>query len=208
AYAASAASTASNGTNPLAGPATGNGFGMPGGMPDGVQGGRPGAMPGGPDGRRPPWQNGDDQNGDGRGRRTGPGGFGGPGGGAESQMISYLQRNQGGATWLVAVSSAQEASSIILQTGRPVIAMGGFTGSDPAMTVDKLQRYVQEGELRYILLGGRMGPGGGGSSAVTAWVQQHGTLVDASEYGASAGTGTSGTGTSGTSTGAQLYRLG
>ncbi|NVI91351.1 hypothetical protein [Actinomadura sp. BRA 177] len=110
-------------------------------------------------------------------------------------MISYLERNQGGATWLVAVSSAQEASSIILETGRPVIAMGGFTGSDPAMTADKLQRYVQDGELRYILLSGRMGPGGG-SSDVTAWVQQHGTLVDATEYGSSSGT-----------TGAQLYRL-
>ncbi|GAA1800479.1 ArnT family glycosyltransferase [Actinomadura chokoriensis] len=215
AYAASAASTASNGTNPLAGPATGNGFGMPGGptgppggMPGGMQGGRPGAMTGGPDGRRPPWQNGDDQNGDGRGRRTGPGGFGGPGGGADSQMISYLQRNQGGATWLVAVPSAQEASSIILRTGRPVIAMGGFTGGDPAMTVDKLQRYVREGELRYILLGGRMGPGGGGSSAVTAWVQQHGTLVDASEYGASTSSDPSGTGSPSMPTGARLYRLG
>lgn len=48
-------------------------------------------------------------------------------------MIAYLEKHQGGATWLVAVSSAQEASSIILKTGRPVIAMGGFTGTDPAM---------------------------------------------------------------------------
>ncbi|MEU5991654.1 glycosyltransferase family 39 protein [Spirillospora sp. NPDC047418] len=230
AYAVSAASTATNGTNPLAGPATGNGFGMPGGRggpsgtPPGMPGGRPGAMPGGPDGqngpdgpdgqggrsgKQPPWETGGGQNGggrDGRGPRTGPGasggfGGGGPGGRVDTRMISYLERDQGGATWLVAVSSAQEASSIILRTGRPVIAMGGFTGSDPAMTTAKLQRYVREGRLRYILLGGGMGPGRGADSAVTAWVQQHGTLVDPSEYGASTGSTTSGSGT-------RLYRLG
>ncbi|MEO3824269.1 hypothetical protein [Actinomadura sp. B10D3] len=76
----------------------------------------------------------------------------------DSGLISYLEQNQGGAGWLVAVSSSQEASPIILRTGRPVIAMGGFTGGDPAMTVAKLQRYVEEGELRYVLLGERGGP--------------------------------------------------
>ncbi|QKW36388.1 glycosyltransferase family 39 protein [Actinomadura sp. NAK00032] len=216
AYAVSAASTAVNGTNPLAGPATGGGFGMPGGRggppatPDG-RAGAPGGFggPGAAGGRRPPGQQnattGQDGGGrDARGSRSpGPGGFGGgPGGRVDEQMIAYLEKNQGGATWLVAVSSAQEASSIILATGRPVIAMGGFTGSDPAMTTAKLRSYVRDGKLRYILLGGRMGPGGG-SSAVTAWVQRHGTPVDASEYGGSA-TARNGAGASG----AQLYKLG
>ncbi|SFO74857.1 4-amino-4-deoxy-L-arabinose transferase [Actinomadura madurae] len=194
AYAVSAASAVTNGTNPLAGPSSGSGPGGPG------RGGSPG-VPGGqaPGGLRPPGQP-SGQNGppsDGRGQR--PGGFrGGPGGQVDAGMISYLERNQGGAGWLVAVSSAQEASSMILRTGRPVIAMGGFTGRDPAMTVAKLQRYVEEGEIRYILLGGRMGPEGRDAD-VTAWVERNGTLVDASEYG-----GTS----SGTSSSAQLYRLG
>jgi 4-amino-4-deoxy-L-arabinose transferase-like glycosyltransferase len=114
-------------------------------------------------------------------------------------MADYLVKNRGGARWLVAVSSAQEASSLILETGEPVIAMGGFTGRDPAMTVDKLQEYVQSGQLRYILIGeGRGGPGGGGSSEVTAWVKENGTLVDASAYGGSSST---------SSSSAQLYRL-
>ncbi|SNT49415.1 4-amino-4-deoxy-L-arabinose transferase [Actinomadura meyerae] len=210
AYAASASSTIVNGTNPLAGPATGRGFGMPGGrggppaipggrgMPGGPAGaptGAPGAPggfgePGGLGGRRPPRQNGTGPDapapgGPGQGARgpraAGPGGFGGR---IDEQMIAYLEKNQGGATWLVAVSSAQEAASIILATGRPAIAMGGFTGADPAMTTGKLQSYVRDGKLRYILLGGRMGPGGGDSS-VTAWVRRHGTPVDPSQYGGS-----------------------
>jgi len=105
--------------------------------------------------------------------------FGGPGGGRVSDaMAAYLVQNRGKATWLVAVGSAQQASSLMLRTGAPVIAMGGFTGSDPAMTVAKLQRYVKEGRLRFILLGGR-----GGGAEVAEWVRQHATPVDAGEYG-------------------------
>ncbi|QKG19282.1 glycosyltransferase family 39 protein [Actinomadura verrucosospora] len=182
--------------------------GAPGGqMPEGFPG-FPGGAPGGQGsagqgqdarsgGGQTPWTLGDRSQRPG-GARGGFGGPGGPGGEADTKMISYLERNQGNATWLLAVSSAQSASSIILSTGRPVIAIGGFTGSDPAMTVAKLQQYVKDGKLRYILLGGGMGPGGGNAS-VTAWVQKNGTLVKPAEYG---GTSSSG------STGAQLYKLG
>ncbi|MBO4275671.1 hypothetical protein GSF24_34445 [Microbispora triticiradicis] len=106
----------------------------------------------------------------------------------DAEMAAYLKRNKGGAAWLVAVASAQSASSLILSTGEPVIAMGGFTGSDPAMTVDLLKRYAADGSLRYVLLGEGRGPGGGAGSSVTAWVKANATLVSASEYG---GTGTS-----------------
>ncbi|KAB2379478.1 glycosyltransferase family 39 protein [Actinomadura montaniterrae] len=175
AYAASAASSgADNGSNPTAGPAAQGGMGGFGhGAPTG---GGPGSS--GQKGRfqTPP-----------SGQSGQPSGRGGE---VSSQLVSYLEKNQGDATWLVAVSSAQNASSIILRTGRPVIAMGGFTGSDPAMTVAKLQRYVQEGKLKYVMLGGG-GPGGGSAnSAVTAWIKQHGTVVSASEYGGTSGSGT------------------
>jgi hypothetical protein len=60
------------------------------------------------------------------------------------------------------------------------VTIGGFNGADPAPTVAQLQRMVARGELRYVLLGGG-GFGGragrGGSSAIQAWVQQHGTAV-------------------------------
>ncbi|WP_067823455.1 glycosyltransferase family 39 protein [Actinomadura kijaniata] len=189
AYAVSAASSRVNGTNPLAGPTTGRGFG-PGGGGQGRMVGRDGSaevMPRFPGGQAPPGGMRD-----GEGRR-----FGGPGGQLDQKMISYLEKNRGSARWLVAVSSAQQASSLILRTGEPVIAMGGFTGGDPAMTVAKLQRYVERGELRHVLVNGQGGGFGPdrGNSEVTAWVQQHGTLVSAGEYG-----GTS-------DSGAQLYRL-
>ena len=68
---------------------------------------------------------------------------------------------------------------IIIQTGKAVVTIGGFTGSDPAPTVARLEQMVANGELKYVLLGGGFaGPGGGASSqALQAWVQQHGKVV-------------------------------
>ncbi|MEV5707801.1 glycosyltransferase family 39 protein [Actinoallomurus sp. NPDC052274] len=211
AFAISAAGSHANGSNPTAGPNSG-GMGFPGrmrgGMPGGGQlpaairermaenGGFPGGgFPGGgargdaPGGRVP-------------GGQSGPGQGGGPGMGGEanSQMISYLEKNQGGATWLVAVSNSQSAASIILQTGKPVISMFGFGGSDRAMTAQKLQELVKAGKLHYVLtgggFGGRGGPGGG-NSEVTSWVTKNCTAVKATEYGGSA-----------QSTESSLYRCG
>jgi hypothetical protein len=103
-------------------------------------------------------------------------------------MLSYLEQNQGSATWLVAVANSNTAASLELQSGRAVISMFGFTGSDSAMTVAKLQQLVASGQLKYVMTGGGFGGGGlgGGNSAssqVTTWVQQNCTAVPASAYG-------------------------
>ncbi|WP_327345198.1 glycosyltransferase [Streptomyces europaeiscabiei] len=69
-----------------------------------------------------------------------------------------LKKNQDGATWLVAVATDQTASSIILESGQPVISMGGWSGSDEAMTLAKLKELVKTGKLHYIVVsdsGGR-----------------------------------------------------
>lgn len=173
------------------------------GGPGGLGGGRPpaamrelmeqGRLPGGrpPFGGPPDGTAGSMPPGGAAGARFGPpggGGPGGPGGEVDAKLISYLEAHRDGATWLAAVSSAQSAAPIIVKTGLPVIAMGGFTGSDPAMTVPKLQAYVSAGKLHYVLTGGGGGPGGGGSSAVTSWVAANCTAVKASEYGGTATT--------------------
>ncbi|WP_424530899.1 glycosyltransferase family 39 protein [Sphaerisporangium viridialbum] len=199
AYALTPLSSAVNGTNPTAGPAGSGGFGGMGGSggPPGMRGRAPGSLGNPPAGaQRPSGTAVPPGAPSGTGRRA-PGGFGGGrGGDVSAAMISYLERNRGGATWLLAVSSAQSASSIILSTGgEPVIAMGGFTGSDAAMTVAKLREYVSSGRLKYLMLGGGMGGPERGNDEVTAWVKANGTLVDPTEYG-------------GSDTAQSLYKLG
>jgi 4-amino-4-deoxy-L-arabinose transferase-like glycosyltransferase len=230
AYAMTPLSRPIEGTNPVAGPAAGGTFGGAGipadilrdfaGLADGARTGygeaggygRTGAGPGstGPAG------------GYGRDAGLGAAGLGGGafrtggglGGSASKQLIAYLEAHRDGATWLVAVRGSDAAAAIILQTGGiPVMAMGGFSGSDPAPTVAQLEQYVKEGKLRYVLTGGRggfgggFGGGGGGGggvvASVTSWVEQNCTAVPASAYGASTDGGSASPGGAGT-----LYHCG
>ncbi|MCQ9184541.1 glycosyltransferase family 39 protein [Streptomyces sp. IBSBF 2953] len=102
------------------------------------------------------------------------GGMGG-GGNVSSAMITFLKKNQDGATWLLAVATDQTASSIILESGQPVISMGGWSGSDNAMTLAKLKSLVKASKLHYIVIG----DSGQGStdSAISTWVKANGTAV-------------------------------
>lgn len=122
----------------------------------------------------------------------GPGGFAGftgDAGGTSRALVDYLVANRGDATWLVAVSSANQAGPLQLASGVPVMAMGGFTGGDPAPTLGQLQALVRDGALRYVLLGGFGGGpggffGGDGSGSVAAarnaWVEAACTPVSTS----------------------------
>ena len=103
------------------------------------------------------------------------------GGEVDTALIKYLEARQGSATYLVAMASSQGASSIIITTGKSVMALGGFSGNDQILTTARLARLVANGTVHYFLIqsGGR---GGGGNTALTQWVTTHGTVVPASRY--------------------------
>jgi hypothetical protein len=124
----------------------------------------------------------------GGGGQSGAGGLRGDGGGiggnsSDTALLQYLVANKGTAKWIVAVNSSQEAGSIEIATGLPVMAMGGFSGSDPTPTLDELKGYVAAGELRFVIASGGMGGFGGGSSSVSSWVASTCTAVS---YGGTA----------------------
>jgi len=105
--------------------------------------------------------------------------------GAENEvMLDYLVANRGNAAWIVAANSSQQAGTIELATGLPVMAMGGFTGSDPTPTLDQLKSYVASGKLRFVLVDGLGGGGFGGGDTTdrTSWVTSTCKVVD---YGGS-----------------------
>ncbi|NRF92123.1 glycosyltransferase family 39 protein [Paenibacillus frigoriresistens] len=108
--------------------------------------------------------------------------MGGPGE-VNTKLLDYVTKNNTGETYLFAVSRATEASSYIIKTGKAVMAMGGFSGSDPILTVDKLKEMVQNKEIKYFLISsGGFGGGGGTSSELTTWIKEHSTEVPKSEY--------------------------
>ena len=105
------------------------------------------------------------------------GGSGTSGGGSDSALVEYLVANRGSATWVVAVNDAMSAAEMELSTGEPVMAMGGWSGSDNAITLEQLKADVASGKLRYVIVSGQGGGGTGGSSSIDTWVVANGKAV-------------------------------
>jgi len=129
----------------------------------------------------------------------------GGGGSANTALISYLEAHKGSAKYLVAVASSNEADSIILATNQPVMALGGFSGSDPILTTTQLAALVKSGEVRFFLLNGSGGggPGGSSQSALITWITQHSKVVSSSQWQSSSASSTA----SGPGGAVQLYEI-
>jgi 4-amino-4-deoxy-L-arabinose transferase-like glycosyltransferase len=179
-YSLASVGRALNGNNVLAGPseASAGGFGGGGG----------GAMSGGPgsgSGTRPSFSGGTPPSGTAQrsgtapsGAQQGGGGMGG-GGTLSTSVIRYLEAHQGSAKYLLAATGSQTTANIIISTGKAVVTIGGFSGSDPAPTVSQFAAMVRKGEVKYVLVGsgGGGGMGGGSSSDLTTWIKAHGRQV-------------------------------
>jgi response regulator RpfG family c-di-GMP phosphodiesterase len=79
------------------------------------------------------------------------------------------------APWVAAAVGSNSAAGVQLATGEPVVAIGGFNGSDPAPTLEQFQRCVAEARIHRFLGGGRMGGSMGGSDdagQIAAWVAE------------------------------------
>ncbi len=117
----------------------------------------------------------------------GRGGFGGRGpggdGGVNTGLLKYLEAHQGTTRFLFATSNANSASGYIIQTGKPVMAMGGFLGSDPILTTSSLAHLVANNTVRFFLVQGFGGFGrDGGSSDLTQWITTHCAAVPSSDW--------------------------
>jgi len=115
----------------------------------------------------------------------------------DQDLVKYLTEHNTGEKYLFATTSSQTAAPYIIETRKAVMAMGGFSGSDPILTVDKLKKMVENGDVKYFLLSGEGFGGRGGSSDVTEWIIQNSTAIPESEWkgtGATASASDSSTG--------------
>src|SRR5207253_1961548 len=128
AYTVATAATPHSGAIPSAGPAGAGGFGGPGGA----------------------------------GRRGPPGGGAGRGGGRglggllngstpSAAVVAALEEGSDAYTWVAATSMSNNAAGYQLATGDPVMAIGGFNGTDPAPTLEQFQAYVAAGRIHWFI---------------------------------------------------------
>ncbi|MBI3362286.1 MAG: hypothetical protein HY023_14385, partial [Chloroflexi bacterium] len=70
---------------------------------------------------------------------------------ARAQMlIDYLAPRTDDTFYLVATLNARDASPLIIETGRPVLTFGGFSGGDQVIDAEGVADLVSAGRLRYI----------------------------------------------------------
>ncbi|WP_205789056.1 glycosyltransferase family 39 protein [Micromonospora sp. HM134] len=183
----------------------GPGRGGPGGrMGDGMEFPGGGGFPGGgrfpagngdggtgQNGQPPGFPGGTGQNG-GPGQNGGTGQDGGRTGGGQGRMAggmgglldsrepsaalkALLTADADDYTWMAATVGSNNASGYQLATGRPVMAIGGFNGSDPSPTLARFQEYVAAGKIHYFVGGGGFRANGGSSASqeIATWVAEN-----------------------------------
>jgi 4-amino-4-deoxy-L-arabinose transferase-like glycosyltransferase len=195
AYAVDTASTPHTGSIPSAGP-TSSGMRGFGGGGAGGPGGRAG-FGGAPGGQRTPPTGTGFTPPTGAGQ-TAPGQFGGQGGtGARAgggggmggllgsstptpALSAALKTNASSYTWVAAAIGSNTASGYQLASGKPVMAIGGFNGSDPSPTLAQFEKLVSEKKIHYFIGGSGIGAANGGSNAssqISTWVASHFTAT-------------------------------
>ncbi|WP_125711852.1 glycosyltransferase family 39 protein [Companilactobacillus kedongensis] len=109
-------------------------------------------------------------------------GGGGVGSGSvNNTLLKYLEKHQGSAEYLFATDDSSTAAPYIIQTGKSVMAMGGFNGTDKAITLKQFKKLVKEGKLKYYYAAGKTGSS---NSEIVSWIKKHAkkiTLKNSSE---------------------------
>jgi 4-amino-4-deoxy-L-arabinose transferase-like glycosyltransferase len=91
----------------------------------------------------------------------------------DPKFRAFLQEHRGDAAFLLAAPNVLLAAPVIIQTGQPVMAFGGFFGTDPVSSVEGFARKVERGDVRFVVLGNNRR-----ARDFDRWVQAHGTPVD------------------------------
>lgn len=93
-----------------------------------------------------------------------------------AEVVAALSADAGSFTWVAATIGSQRAAGLQLGTELPVMAIGGFNGSDPFPTLARFQADVKAGRIHYFLGGGQFGDRNGGSDVagrIAEWVEQN-----------------------------------
>jgi hypothetical protein len=89
-------------------------------------------------------------------------------------VVALLKQDAQAHTWAAAAVGSNTAAGYQLASGLPVIAVGGFNGTDPSPTLAQFQQLFAEGKVHWFV--GGTGPGGarrGGSDdaqRIAEWV--------------------------------------
>ncbi len=109
----------------------------------------------------------------------------------DPKLRAFLEREHRGETYLLATLNTRQAAPLIIATGLPVMALGGFNGRDPVLRVEDFAGFVAKRRVRFALIGDgapglRRVFGEDGQKQLTEWIREHGRRVDPALWRATA----------------------
>lgn len=99
----------------------------------------------------------------------------------DSGLLSYLRKHNTGEEYLFATLTTVTAAPYIISENESVMAMGGFNGTDPILTVSELKKLIKEGKVKYFLLS----ENNSGNSELVSWIKKNGKEITSDEYSGS-----------------------
>ncbi|GAY14042.1 glycosyltransferase family 39 protein [Mycobacterium sp. shizuoka-1] len=96
-----------------------------------------------------------------------------------ADLVEALRLDADQYTWVAATVGSSNAAGYQLATGRPVMAVGGFNGTDPAPTLEQFQAYVGQRRIHWFVRadmpGFMFGTSSGSDAAarIQRWVAAH-----------------------------------
>jgi len=107
----------------------------------------------------------------------------------DSHLSEFLLSHAGNSTFLAAVPDSLTASSLIIPTGKPVMALGGYFGTDQILSVNQIPGLIHNDTVRYFLVlesnlpaNYRIARDPGVNAGIYSWVEDHCTAVPESEW--------------------------
>ena len=98
-----------------------------------------------------------------------------------TEVVTALKADANSYTWVAAAVGSNNASGYQLATELPVMAIGGFNGSDPSPTLAQFKANVAAGKIHYFIggsgLGGNSQGGSSVSQEISTWVQANYTAT-------------------------------
>ena len=102
------------------------------------------------------------------------------GGRSSSKVVAKLGKSSDSYRWAAATTGSQQAAGYQVASEKPVMAIGGFNGSDPYPSLEQFKQYVKDKQIHYYIAGEMGGHQMGGSDTATQiaqWVAKHYTAA-------------------------------
>ncbi|MGF6886087.1 4-amino-4-deoxy-L-arabinose transferase-like glycosyltransferase [Nocardia sp. GAS34] len=105
------------------------------------------------------------------------------GGRPDPALVARLRDGGANCTWTAASVSSMMSANLQLESGHPVMPLGGFAGMDPSPTLRQFQDDVSRRRIHYFVArpAGERGPGFGNrkteAADITQWVESHYTAT-------------------------------